>query len=117
MLLYTNLQNYRLVALDFAVVLLAVDSQSNGECMLLIGRDLSPFVRRCATVFNLLELPYERKSVATEEDGDYIREHNPLGRVPALLLGSRAERVDDKTDIGAPHDVIVDSTANYRLCT
>jgi len=58
--------------------------------MLLIGRDLSPFVRRCATVLNLLELPYERKSVATEEDGDFIREHNPLGRVPALLLGNEA---------------------------
>ena len=54
--------------------------------MLLIGRDLSPFVRRCATVFNLLALPYERKSVATEADGDFIREHNPLGRVPALVL-------------------------------
>ena len=85
--------------------------------MLLIGRDLSPFVRRCATVFNLLELPYERRSAATEEDGDYIREHNPLGRVPALLLGSRAEDAGDTPGFEAPHDVIIDSAAiiDYAL--
>ncbi len=85
--------------------------------MLLIGRNLSPFVRRCATVFNLLELPYEQKSAATEEDGDYIRKHNPLGRVPALLLDSRAEGIIDATDVGVPNDVIIDSAAiiDYAL--
>lgn len=67
---------------------------------LLIGRDLSPFVRRSATVLNLLGLSYERKRVATEEDGDFIREHNPLGRVPALIVTAQA---------GADGYVIVDS--------
>jgi|GEM_PF-364453 len=86
--------------------------------MLLIGRNLSPFVRRCATVFNLLELPYKQKSAATEEDGDYIREHNPLGRVPALLFGSRAESSGVAVSNPAiPRDVIIDSSAiiDYAL--
>jgi len=80
--------------------------------MLLIGRDLSPFVRRCATLFNLLELAYERKPVATEVDGDFIRQHNPLGRVPALLLTSAI------SEGAAPQtEVIVDSMAiiDYAL--
>ena len=64
--------------------------------MRLLGRDLSPFVRRTATVMNLLGLEYERQIVATGEDGDLIRTYNPLGRVPALIL-------DD--------EVLIDSTA------
>jgi glutathione S-transferase len=64
--------------------------------MILLGRDLSPFVRRSATLLNLLGISYERKIVATAEDTDLIRKYNPLGRVPALILA---------------HDVIVDSHA------
>lgn len=58
--------------------------------MILLGRDLSPFVRRSATVLNLLELDYERRIVSTADDADEIRTHNPLGRVPALLLDGEA---------------------------
>lgn len=86
MLLYTEVQRIGLRGWEASGYEASCNEEFNGDCMLLIGRDLSPFVRRCATVFNLLGLPYERKSVATEVDGDFIREHNPLGRVPALVL-------------------------------
>lgn len=65
--------------------------------MLLIGRDLSPFVRRSAALALLLGLEFERKIVNTEDDADFIRRYNPLGRVPVLVLGE--------------DDVIVDSHA------
>ena len=54
--------------------------------MILVGRDLSPFVRRCAIVMNLLGLEYERKIVAAAQDAELIKRYNPLGRVPALIL-------------------------------
>ena len=66
--------------------------------MILIGRFLSPFVRRSATVLNLLGLEYEQREVATAEDADLIKEFNPLGRVPALAL-------DDNTIIDS-HAII-----------
>jgi glutathione S-transferase len=58
--------------------------------MILVGRDLSPFVRRTATVLNLLGLPYERRTLNTNDDADELRKYNPLGRVPALLLDAEA---------------------------
>ena len=58
--------------------------------MILLGRDLSPFVRRTATVLNLLGVNYERRIVSTADDAEEIRQHNPLGRVPALIIDSEA---------------------------
>ena len=54
--------------------------------MLLIGRDLSPFVRRTATVIEVLGLPYERRKLATADAPEAVAEFNPLARVPALVL-------------------------------
>ncbi|MFK7912333.1 MAG: glutathione S-transferase family protein [Pseudomonadales bacterium] len=70
--------------------------------MILLGRDLSPFVRRTATALNLLGLQYERRTLNTNDDAEELRRYNPLGRVPALL-------VDDA--------VIIDSAAilDYAL--
>ena len=70
--------------------------------IVLIGRDLSPFVRRTATTLNLLGLSYTREEVAAAEAVDFIRQYNPLGRVPALIIGN---------------DVVIDSAAiiDYAL--
>ena len=77
--------------------------------MILLGRNLSPFVRRCATLMNLLGISYQSKIVATEQDGELIRQHNPLGRVPALILQDElTEDVVAQLDYGS---VIIDSTA------
>lgn len=65
--------------------------------MILVGRYLSPFTRRCAASMKALGIRYEHKPLSTITQGDEIRKINPVGRVPALVL-------DDG-------EVIVDSTA------
>lgn len=54
--------------------------------MLLIGMFDSPFVRRVAITLKLLELPFEHGNWSVGKDFERIREYNPLGRVPTLVL-------------------------------
>ena len=55
--------------------------------MILIGRYLSPFVRRVATTLELYEMPFEHRPLQhTGDDVPALRQHNPIGRVPALVL-------------------------------
>lgn len=55
--------------------------------MLLLGRYLSPFVRRAATTLELYEIPFENRPLQhTGDEATILRESNPVGRVPALVL-------------------------------
>ncbi len=54
--------------------------------MMLIGMFDSPFVRRVAVTLNLLELPFEHRDWSVGKDFERIRQFNPLGRVPTLVL-------------------------------
>lgn len=56
--------------------------------MMLIGMFDSPFVRRVAVSMNLFGMPYEHRNWSVGKDFDRIREYNPLGRVPTLVLDS-----------------------------
>jgi glutathione S-transferase len=60
----------------------------------LIGRNLSPFVRRCAVTMRLYEMTYQHEALSTVTDGDKIAAINPLGRVPALVLDDGEALVD-----------------------
>jgi glutathione S-transferase len=62
--------------------------------MKLIGRNLSPFVRRTATALNVLGMDYEVLGLSTADDADEIRKYNPVGRVPALILDDGEALVD-----------------------
>ena len=63
--------------------------------MLLIGRYLSPFVRRVATTLEIYEMAYENHSLQyTGDDAPILRKHNPIGRVPALILDDDEVIVD-----------------------
>ncbi|SMF07099.1 Glutathione S-transferase [Tistlia consotensis] len=62
--------------------------------MHLIGRDLSPFVRRSAVSLELLGFDFERRPLATGPDLEAIKQVNPLGRVPALVLDDGAVILD-----------------------
>ena len=62
--------------------------------MKLIGRSLSPFVRRVAATLNLYGLPFEQLQLATSTDGAAIAGYNPLGRVPSLVLDTGEVLVD-----------------------
>jgi glutathione S-transferase len=54
--------------------------------MILIGMFDSPFVRRVAVSMNLLQVPFEHRNWSVGKDFELIRQFNPLGRVPALVL-------------------------------
>lgn len=63
--------------------------------MKLIGRYLSPFVRRVATTANLYELPFELVPLThTGPEAEELRRLNPVGRVPALVLDDGQVVVD-----------------------
>lgn len=62
--------------------------------MILVGRNLSPFVRRTAIVLRTLGLPYEENPLSTADDLAEITKNNPVGRVPALVLDDGEVLVD-----------------------
>ena len=62
--------------------------------MILIGRLLSPFVRRVQVTLNLLGLECERKPMGTATHADAIGEVNPLRRVPVLVLDDGEALID-----------------------
>jgi len=62
--------------------------------MILIGMLDSPFVRRVAVSLNLLELPFEHRNWSVGKDFELIRQFNPLGRVPTLVLSDGEALID-----------------------
>ncbi|MCC2656270.1 MAG: glutathione S-transferase [Panacagrimonas sp.] len=54
--------------------------------MILIGMFDSPYVRRVAVSLRLLDVGFEHRNWSVGKDFDRIREFNPLGRVPTLVL-------------------------------
>ncbi len=65
--------------------------------MILIGYYDSPFVRRVAVTMLLYELPFEHRPYRTAQDQAQIREFNPLGRIPALVLDDGEVLTDSGT--------------------
>lgn len=88
--------------------------------MLLIGRDLSPFVRRTATVIETLGLPYERRALATADAAQEVARFNPLARVPALVLEGgetlfdSAAIIDYLLEIGDPDHSLLPAAGRPR---
>ncbi|MFT5448632.1 MAG: glutathione S-transferase [Gammaproteobacteria bacterium] len=63
--------------------------------MQLLGRYLSPFVRRVATTLGMYEIPFESNPLQhTGDDAPRLRALNPVGRVPALVLDNNEIIVD-----------------------
>ena len=67
--------------------------------MILIGRNVSPFVRRVATLMRLLEIDFEQRFLATADSIDDIAKFNPLGRVPSLVLDDDEILIDSSAII------------------
>lgn len=67
--------------------------------MQLIGRNLSPFVRRTAVILKLLDLPYEQRGLSTADDAGEIAKINPVVRVPSLVLESGECLIDSNAII------------------
>lgn len=62
--------------------------------MILVGRYLSPFVRRAAITLKLHGMPFEHQPLSTMTDMDAIKKLNPVGRVPVLVLDDGESLVD-----------------------
>src|SRR5882672_228337 len=57
----------------------------------------SPFVRRVAVTMNLLAMPFEHRNWSVGKNFDRIREFNPLGRVPTLVLDDGESLIESAT--------------------
>lgn len=63
--------------------------------MQLLGRYLSPFVRRVATTMNFYAMAFESRPLQhTGDDAPTLRTMSPVGRVPALVLDDGEVIVD-----------------------
>jgi len=79
--------------------------------MILIGRYLSPFVRRVATTLQWLNIPYEHRSLSPAKDAEEVRKINPTGRVPILILDDGETLIES----GAIIDAILESVPGQTL--
>lgn len=89
--------------------------------MILIGRYLSPFVRRVATTLNFYDMPFEHQPLEhTGEDVPALRKYNPIGRVPALILDDGQVLIESGAildyldrEVG-PERALIPATGNAR---
>ncbi|WP_242111905.1 glutathione S-transferase family protein [Luteimonas aquatica] len=88
--------------------------------MILIGMLDSSYVRRVAITLDVLGLPFERRDWSVGRDFERIREFNPLGRVPALVLDSgetlieSAVILDHLERIAGPQHALLPSDPDAR---
>jgi glutathione S-transferase len=62
--------------------------------MMLIGQYDSPFVRRVGIALRTYGLAFEHAPWSTFGDAEQIAKHNPLRRVPTLVMADRTAYVD-----------------------
>src|SRR5262245_52316510 len=62
--------------------------------MKLIGNYLSPYVRRVAVTLNILNMPFELEELLVFKAPEPVRRHNPLVRIPVLVLDDGATLVE-----------------------
>jgi glutathione S-transferase len=62
--------------------------------MILVGQYDSPYVRRVAVSLRVLGFAYEHDTRSVFADFDAMREVNPLGRIPALVLDDGEVLID-----------------------
>ena len=69
--------------------------------MQLIGNYLSPYVRRVAISLHELGMPFELQHVLVFDEPDKVRIHNPLARIPALVMDDGEVLVDSAAILDA----------------
>jgi len=75
----------------------------------LIGSYFSPYTRRVAISLNALDMPYEFITVSVLTEQDKVRIHNPVVRVPVLVLADGEALIESYA--------ILDEIAASRCCT
>lgn len=88
--------------------------------MILIGRYLSPFVRRVGVSLKLAGLAFEHRPLSTVNDHAEVKKLNPLGRVPALVLDGGEVLVDSSAildhidEVAAPERALLPRAGRAR---
>jgi len=79
--------------------------------MILVGRYVSPFVRRVGVVLQTLGIAYEHKSLSTAKDVEAIKTYNPIAKVPVLVLDNGEHLVESSAII----DTLLEMTPGQIL--
>jgi len=80
----------------------------------------SPFVRRVAVSMKLLGCPFEHRNWSVGADFEKIRQYNPLGRVPTLVLDDgevlleSAAILDHLDEVAGPQRALLPSSGAAR---
>jgi glutathione S-transferase len=89
--------------------------------MMLIGHYDSPYVRRAAAAMTALGIAFSRNPLSVFSDAEALRQFNPLGRVPALVLDDGEVVIDsgailDEIDqlVGPPRALVPPSGPRRR---
>jgi|AntAceMinimDraft_12_1070368.scaffolds.fasta_scaffold00762_21 glutathione S-transferase len=79
--------------------------------MILIGRYLSPFVRRVGVTLHWLDIAFEHRSLSPALNAEDIRPFNPMNKVPALVLDDGEILVESTLIL----DHLLETTPNQTL--
>jgi glutathione S-transferase len=77
--------------------------------MKLIGGFGSPFVRRVAVSLNLLGFDWEHEAVSVFDKPETVKKHNPLVRVPTVVLDDGEALVESYAILDALDDIAGDA--------
>jgi glutathione S-transferase len=80
--------------------------------MLLIGQFDSPFVRRVAIALHHYGMAYEHRPWSVWAHADEVAKHNPLRRVPVLILDSGETLIESAAILDALDDLATDANAH-----
>lgn len=79
--------------------------------MILVGRYMSPYVRRVAVAMHALGLPYERVVVNAISEQNKVRAYNPIGRVPVLVLDSGERLIESAAILDYLQEIATSGTS------
>ena len=74
--------------------------------MRLIGNYLSPYVRRVAVSLNVLDLPFQFDEVMVFKEPERVQAHNPITRIPTLLLDDGEALVESYAILDAIDEMV-----------
>ena len=88
--------------------------------MKLLGHYLSPFTRRVAVSLHALGIPFDLEELSVIREPERVRPHNPLLRIPTLLLDDGAALIesdailDEIDQMAGPDRALVPSAGPQR---
>lgn len=77
--------------------------------MKLIGGFGSPFVRRVAVSLNFLGFDWEQEAISAFDNPDPVKKHNPLVRVPTVVLDDGGALIESYAILDALDDMVDDA--------